>query len=82
MTKKQLYRKNKTSVILLCIIMFNGKLWHLEVSPRGQSTETEACEKIMLVVMVILVVLIMMKLMTEISKAFFIKKKGSGSDRQ
>ena len=42
--------------------MFNGKLWHLEVSPRGQSTETEACEKIMLVVMVILVVLIMMML--------------------
>ena len=30
--------------------MSNEKLWHLEVSPRGQSTETEACESFMVMV--------------------------------
>ena len=49
--------------------MFNGKLWHLEVSPRGQSTETEACELFMVMVAVMLVVLT-----KEVSKAFFAKK--------
>ena len=44
--------------------MLNGKLWHLEVRPRGQSTETEACELSM-----------MMMLMTEVSKAFFVNEK-------
>ena len=38
--------------------MLKGKLWHLEVSPRGQSTETEACELFMMMVMVTVVLVV------------------------